>query len=87
MCAGVLAALFCHYPTHRAALMSDFLTHAVSQLGASGRASPRHCVVGGAAGQEQASVMVATAAIVRMVQVSERAGHLHQVLHAGFGAE
>lgn len=49
--------------------MLDFLTHVVHQLGAGGKAPPRPCIAGVGTGQQQVCVQVATAAIVRMVQV------------------
>ncbi len=65
-----MAALFRHYPAHRSALMSDFLSHVIGQLGAGGRAPARPCIVGAGAGRQQAAVQVASAAVVRMVQAS-----------------
>jgi hypothetical protein len=67
---GLAAALFRLYPAQRAALMSDFLTHVVSQLGGGGRALQRHVIAGGGGGQPQVAVHVASAAAVRMVQAS-----------------
>ncbi|KAI8475824.1 MAG: hypothetical protein J3K34DRAFT_517001 [Monoraphidium minutum] len=68
--AGLVAALFRHYPGHRGALMSDFLSHVVGQLGGGGRAPPRPVMAGAGAGQEQVCIQVATAAVVLMIQSS-----------------
>lgn len=53
--------------------MGDFLSHVIGQLGSGSRAPPRPVMAGGGAGAQQVYVQVASAAVVRLVQVRGRA--------------